>query len=392
MIIYNKEWLNNLRIGETAEKWFRKNLINKDQRRNIHEQYVCGYKKTNLFIRIGMFIFAFILASSAIGLVMLFIGTSGFESFGILFLLFAGIIYFVLRKFVTERYYFCNGIDDVLLHMSLSYFIVGISVFVFQAMTIGLQNQLLIIAIISLPVLIFGAIRFADSFATFTSYLCLLLIMFLLVSKTGSTGKALMPFILLLLSAVVYRWAYTTNLKSTAFYWRNCLNTLEVVTLLTLYAAGNYFVVRESTALMFDLQFLPGQEIPFAYVFYVLTLAIPVVYIAMGLRNKDRIPLRTGILLFAVSVITYKYYYHFMSPEATMIMAGALLILFSWAVIRALKNPWKGITGKDTGDEEAFIEAESLVIAQTFGAQATKSNDMDFGGGKFGGGGASGKF
>lgn len=392
MIIYNKEWLNNLRIGETAEKWFRKNLISEAQRRNIRQQYVCGYKKTNLFMRIGMFIFTFILASSAIGLVMLFIGGLGVESFGIQFLLFAGIIYFVLMKFVRERNYFRNGIDDMLLHMSLSYFIAGISVFVFQAMSSGFQNQVLIIAIISLPVLFFGALRFADSFATFTSYLCLLLIVFLLFNKTGSTGKAFMPFILLAISAVVYRWAYKTNLKSTAFYWHNCLNTLEAVTLLTLYAAGNYFVVRESTALMFDVQFLPGQEIPFAYVFYALTLAIPVVYVVLGLRNKDRIPLRTGILLFAASVITYKYYYHFMSPEATMIMAGALLVLFSWVVIRVLKNPWKGITAKDTGNEESFIEAESLVIAQTFGAQATKSNDMDFGGGKFGGGGAGGNF
>ena len=52
----------------------------------------------------------------------------------------------------------------------------------------------------------------------------------------------------------------------------------------------------------------------------------------------------------------------------------------------------EGITFKETEEESSIIEAESLLIAQTFGQQAAKSNDVDFGGGKFGGGGAGGDF
>ena len=152
--------------------------------------------------------------------------------------------------------------------------------------------------------------------------------------------------------------------------------------------------MRECSALLFHLSLAPGQDIPLAIIFYVLTLAIPIAYIITGIKNKDRIPLRTGILLSAFGVLTYRYYYHFVEAEIAMIIAGMFLVLLSWIVIRKLKTPWRGITFKDTGESSSFIDAESLLVAQTFGQQATNpnANDVEFGGGKFGGAGAGGDF
>ncbi|HKR05459.1 MAG TPA: hypothetical protein VJY62_12565 [Bacteroidia bacterium] len=391
MIIYNKDWLDNLRIHETAENWFRKSFITPSQLTGIKQEFFSGYKHTNLFVRIGLFLFTFILATSAIGLVMLFM-SAAIDSFGVIFLVFAGILWFVLEQFVKEKKYFRNGIDDMLLYISLGYFISGISVIVAQVTDTIDLNGVLIVAVIGLPVLVFAAVRFADAFVSLVAYVCLLLIIFILVHKTGTTGKALMPFAIMVVSFLVYVFVVKFKKEAAKIYWRHCLSTIETASLITLYAAGNYFVVRESSALLFNLSLQPGEDIPLAIVFYALTLAIPVAYIITGIRNKDRIPLRTGIILAALSVLTYRYYYHFMNAEAAMIIAGVFLVAVSWLVIKKLQTPWNEITFKDTGEEPSVIEAESLLIAQTFGQQATKKNDVEFGGGSFGGGGAGGNF
>lgn len=392
MLIYNKEWLDNMRMQEIAAKWIRKNLISLEQSKKINEQFVCGYKQTNFFVRTGLFLFTLLLVNSAAGLIMLFLGGIDFKNFGVVFFILGGINYFILEQFVKEKKYFRNGIDDMLLYIALSYFITGISVMVFQDTASTSLNNVLIIAVLVLPVLVFSAIRFADAFVSLVAYCFLLLIIFILINKTGSIGKAVMPFVMMMISYLVYFFIVKLNKIENKLYWRNCLNTVETSSLITLYAAGNYFVVRESSALLFDLSFDNGKDIPLSILFYVLTLAIPIAYMAMGIKNKDRIPLRTGIILAALAILTYQYYFHFIQAELVMIIAGILLIAISWLVIHKLKTPWKGITYLNTVDDLTFIEAESLVIAQTFGQHAVKSNEMDFGEGKFGGGGAGGNF
>ncbi len=391
MIIYNKEWLDNLRIQETGEKWFRRNQVSQMQLTEIEQQYVSGYKHTNLFVRIGLFLFTFILATCAIGLVGLLM-SGAIESIGFMLLLFAGITWYILEQFVKQRKYYRNGIDDMLLYISLSYFISGLGVIIFNMTDTISLNIVLLTATIVLPVLVLSAIRFADSLVCLMAYLCLLLVIFIVVHKTGEIGKALMPFVIMMVSFFTYR--FVTRLKESAskYYWLNCFNTIETASLIALYAAGNYFVVRESSALLFDLFILPGEDIPFAILFYILTLSIPIAYIIYGIKNKDRILLRTGIILSALAILTYRYYYHFINAEFAMIIAGAILFCVSGYVIRKLKTPCKGFTFKHADKERDFVEVESLLIAQTFGKTTTKSNDIDFGGGSFGGGGAGGGF
>ncbi len=81
-----------------------------------------------------------------------------------------------------------------------------------------------------------------------------------------------------------------------------------------------------------------------------------------------------------------------MEAEFAMILAGVVLIIGSWYVISKLKVPWRGIADKVPDEDASFIEAESILIAQTFGQQTAKPNDVEFGGGQFGGGGAGGDF
>ena len=391
MLAYNRTWLDHLRIHQAAEKWFRKSLISEQQLQVIKEKYVSDYKHTNFFVKIGLFLFTFILTNSAIGLMILFIGESSAEP-GIIFIISSAIIWFVLELFVKNKNYFSNGIDDMLLYAALAYFISGLAIIVFEVFKTVDINNILLLCLICLPVLVIAAIRFTDALVSLIAYCCLLSIIFILVYKTGATGKTLMPFAIMLVSFIVYQIMIRLKKINAMHYWHKCLSTVETSALITLYAAGNYFVVRESSALLFNLSLQPGQDIPLAVVFYVLTLAIPIVYIITGIKNKDRIPLRTGIILSALSILTYRYYYHFMSAEMAMIIAGLALVIFSWLIIKKLSTPWRGITFKESDEERTFADAESLLITQSFGQQAARANDFDFGGGKFGGGGAGGEY
>ena len=389
MIAYNKNWLDNLRIQNTADKWYRKGLIGQLQAESIKNQFTSGYKETNPFLRIGLALFTFIASVAAIGMILLVWGF-GDSLWGTVFLGVAVISWILLELSVKDNKYFRHGIDDMLLYCSIFYFVVGLCVLNLMKYDLT-TNDVLFISLGTFPILIIASIRFADSITSVLAYICMLLIIFLLVEKAGEIGKTIMPFVMLLVSFFVYRLVTGSKKNQRMHYWHHCLAAVEAVSLITLYASCNYFIVREASAEFFSLVLKPGDDIPLALIFYVLTLAIPAAYIVLGVRNKDRIRLRTGVILAALAVLTYRYYYHIISTEIALMVSGTMLVIFSWSVIQKLKTPWRGITFEDTEKDMAVAEAEGLLIAQTFGQQVVKSNEVG-GGGQFGGGGASGKF
>ena len=70
---YNKTWIEHLLVHQTAVKWFRKKLLDKEQFGNIISQAPTSYKATNPFARIGFALFTLIISSSALGLFGLFL-------------------------------------------------------------------------------------------------------------------------------------------------------------------------------------------------------------------------------------------------------------------------------------------------------------------------------
>jgi hypothetical protein len=61
--------------------------------------------------------------------------------------------------------------------------------------------------------------------------------------------------------------------------------------LLSLYAAGNYYIVREANTM---LSRQPGP-VAFGWLWWLLTATIPVFYIVNGVRRKDVLFLWTGL-------------------------------------------------------------------------------------------------
>ncbi|MBL0342514.1 MAG: hypothetical protein IPP71_17405 [Bacteroidetes bacterium] len=65
---YNKNWIDAVNIKNISEKLKKSNLIGDEQLLQIEESHKEKFYSPNLFVRIGLFIFTFILANSALGI------------------------------------------------------------------------------------------------------------------------------------------------------------------------------------------------------------------------------------------------------------------------------------------------------------------------------------
>jgi uncharacterized membrane protein YgcG len=145
---------------------------------------------------------------------------------------------------------------------------------------------------------------------------------------------------------------------------------------------------------LMGLAITEGEDIPFAFIFYVFTIFIPVAYLYFGLRKKDVVMLRVSLLVIAFSAFTFKYYFSLGHPEITLTLAGITLIAISIGVMRYLKIMRNGFTRDNLLSEQwGNMNIEAFLISQTMGGNqsAIAQSDMP-GGGRFGGGGASSDF
>ncbi len=179
--------------------------------------------------------------------------------------------------------------------------------------------------------------------------------------------------------------------KDSLKYWNDNLVIVEGASLLLIYAAGNYFVVQELSASMLNMYFEPGQDIPFAYVFYALTIIVPLVYLYFGIKNKDIVLLRVSLIAIAFSVFTFKYYFSLGHPAITLTLAGGLLTGVSLWLMQYLKVIRHGFTRENHLPEKwADMNVEAIIISQTLGGnQIAEDKSSLGGGGEFGGGGAT---
>jgi hypothetical protein len=402
MIAYNNTFLNNLAILKKCRTWFANNLISVEQMGAILKNYPANYYDPNLFIRIGLFLFMWLMIGAALGLYSLITlpawssGSSDtMRIFGLFTSsIFGGLSFLMLEKFIKEKNWFGNGMDDALLYSGLS------SIFslivIFAGDNLNGANDVLLICFLFLPMLTLTAMRYLDRLVTLAALICFYCICFLLIMKTGSIAKFIMPFAFIALSAGLYVVTRRFLNKEELIHYQRCLTVVKAVAMVVFYVAGNYFVIRESSVEYFGLDLSMGQDIPMAVIFYTFTALVPLGYLFYGLKKKDKLMVWVALLLIAISVLTFKYYFSLGHPEITLTTAGLLMILLAYASIRYLNEDRYGITFKDDPNEDDFLKsnAEALIIARSFGSAPAQPSGggVEFGGGEFGGAGSGDKY
>ena len=386
MIAYNSLWLRNINTRDQAQEAFHQDYLNKEEYENIKGNYPVGFFTPNLFIRIGLFILTAVILLFGFGLFSLLFLNSIVKAIGGMAIFFAFISYAALEYMVREKKHFRSGVDDALLWISACSFFGGVS----YLTNAGELANCTIVFFITL----YGSLRFGDKLMSLVLYISLLGIIFFACIKMGASAKQVVPFVMMAISVIVYGLVKKTMGEEIIRLYNNCLQIISIGALLSFYVACNYFVVRELSNALFDLNLAKNESIPFGWLFWIFTFVIPFFYIALGILKKDFVLIRVGLLLVAAIVITVRNYFPIASIEVIMTESGIILLVISYSLTLYLKNPRFGFTKLELAfdDTKGAIQIESLLVAETFASPSVATNGTKFGGGSFGGGGASSDF
>jgi hypothetical protein len=385
MIAYKKDGLDHLLIHEETNDLFLHGCISKEEKNAIDNKYPVGFYTPNIFIRIGLFVLTLIIQLFSFGLLAL-IFMSGIENtISGLLIFFSLIAYAALEYMVQAKNHYSSGVDDGLLW--------GFAICMFAGICLTHDLSNLTTCFVAFIISLYSAFRFADKLMTAIAYVALMGILFFICLEFGAAAKAIVPFVIMAASVVIYFVAGKLRSLKNAAHYLECLDVLKIVSLIGFYIAGNYYVVRELSNYMFHLNLQPGQGIPFGWLFWLFTIAIPVLYLVRGLLKKDIILIRVGLLLFAGIVFTVRYYHTIMPLEILMTASGLFLLAFCYALIKYLHEPKHGFTYQEISkkNKHGLVNIESLIIAETL-TPAAGQDHTKFGGGNFGGGGASGDY
>jgi hypothetical protein len=389
MIAYNHTSLDNLLINEEATDAFYQQLITIEEVNAIHKAYPINHYSPNAFIRVGLFLLTIVIVSMVYGfLLMLEIGGSD-KGIGILTFVFSLFLYGALEYIIREKKHYQSGIDDALLWLCIVAFI-GAANLIFSP-----ESPIPQAVLVFIPAFYF-LLRFGNAVMGALAFMALVTVVFYSVTSLGNMAKTVMPFLFMAISFFVYRLARNYSNNNRLRHYKKCCTVIEILALIILYAAGNYFVVREVSNSLFDLELKEGESVPFGWIFWILTVLLPAVYIFRGIQKRDVILLRTGLILVAAIIFTIRYYYHVAPIEIAMSIGGAIMIVVAYFITKYLTPPRHGFTHAEPNDPQlaGLLQVESLIVAQTFHHTPTPEADkhFDFGGGSGGGGGATDNF
>jgi len=396
MIAYVKTWLDNLCIQKVSILWAKSGLIEQAEQEGIAKSYITGYKEHGILSRIGIFVFTLIIMGSAFGLLSIFIFSNGRNSDTIakVVSIFYGLCCYAFAEFfVKDNRFIKTGVMEALLYTAVGFLDAGIVMIV----TNNEANlSPLAVSIAVFPLLAFVAIRFADSFLTLLAFISFLVMNALLLFELKSMGKMILPFETMALSFLCYWIIIKQKDKEELRFWSKCITVLEIASLTALYIAGNYMAIRMLTGSLLGIDIGPGEDIGLAPFFYAYTIIVPLIYIGLGLKRKNYIFMRLGLILFATGILSIKYYHSFMPPETALMIGGIAMIVIAWVCIRYLKTPKHGVTfaaNEHSEKHKVMADIAGIAISQVMSnhPQPTKP-DKQFGGGDFGGGGAGTDF
>lgn len=382
---YNNEWLANLAILKEAKKWFKNDFISAEQLTAIQGSYLCKFYHPNVMIRILLFIASWIAISGATGFFFLILESASENVIASLAIVYGtGLFLFAEKIFIQNSYHYKSGVTEGLLYHAAGFIIGGVG-----GLTDFNEHVMIITCML---VFLFVAVRYHDVILTIAAVGAFAFFIFYEMYELGGVMQQVIPLAMLVIFTPVYLMMRKIKQGEKFYLWNDCLTAAEVSSLIIICAAGNYLVVRELSIELLNMNLSADEEIPLAFVFYFLTIAIPVVYLIMGILKKDMVLLRVSMAAIAFSVFTFEYYFFHGLHEVILTVCGAVVLFASLFLYRFLKQPKNGFTHKKIWDE-SNLHAEAFIISQTMGGnQSSAEQPGQGGGGSFGGGGASGNF
>jgi hypothetical protein len=183
---------------------------------------------------------------------------------------------------------------------------------------------------------------------------------------------------------------------------RGAASAVVVVAMAAIYAAVNRYSVDqhavETMARGGSFSTAPASGV-FAALSTLATAVLPLALICWGLRRRQTLALDLGIVSAAISLVTLRYYVHLAPLWALLTAAGVVLVVGSLRTGRWLREGPEGerggFTARPLTERRPGLETAAIAVAfapEARPAPAPEPGGFTPGGGRYGGGGATGEF
>ncbi|GAB2531759.1 hypothetical protein [Spirosoma aerophilum] len=396
MKAYNEQWIYNRDVLMQSERWHRQGLLSDEQMEAVRKSYPVEFRRTNGFIEIGLFLFTTV-AILACYLLPASIFSSMMDSptaYGVFNIAFGFGVGIVGGFLINRRLLYRNGIDNAFVVTLTGFLAFGFNQFFPDGLSLAKH------CLLTLPLLLLVLWYYGDTLIAFFSLAAFYTAIFDSLLKV-SGGRDVIPFVMMGVSLLLYIGVrQIVNRTTDQSYYFDPLNLVQWLSLIILAASGNYFMVRELNGLL--LESGPGRpvltdapQIGLPVLFWILTFAIPIIYLWQGLTKRNRMLIILGTLGLIAAFMTVHKYTALVPLNVALTIGGLLLIGLAVAGIRYLSTPKQGFTDApdDDSPNDLFTNAASIAVVQaTSSIPHGPKDDLQFGQGDFGGAGSEGKY
>lgn len=383
-----------LRARDLLKDWAGEGFLTAAQYRLMEQETVSDLRRTNIFLRLVLFLFTLIIVGAAMALFfVVFLPQASTQATGIFMLIFAAISYAAAELAVSQARLYRYGIEEALAACSVGFLCVGM-----EASPKANGTEFLVPAagaIVSLWIWH----RFGLPYAFLAAMIFVVWLPGYCTSSRWAQHLIVAAFYTVGLSIVTavrrrYRLTYLDAVYSIA----------EALLWLGIYLAIN---LQLSSMNLFG-RWWSGSPLttefprPFYWATWVLIWCLPPLVLARGLRRKDRFVIAVGAIAAVLTLVTNKPYLGWERHTWDPMLLGALLIGVALLTRRWLaagpgeiRHGFTGqrLSGKDKRWMNAGTAALGLVSPNMITpSPKTCSSDVHFGGGDSGGGGATSDF
>ena len=396
-----------LRARSLIRDWTGEGFLTEAQRQRMESDTVCEFRRTNIFLRLVLFLFTLIITGAAVGLFFaVVLPRSPAQTKGVFLLLFAGAAYGAAEFAVSEYHLYRYGIEEALAACSVGFLCAGLQSVFFSGRHYSQPPEraefLVPAAGAVLSLWIWRRFGLPYAFPA-----AMIFVVFLPRYWTSSHSA----------EHLIVAAFYTAGLTAVAavrsrhrFEYLNAGYALvEAFLWLGIYLAINLQVSPLpllSSSLFGRVSNSPRDATEFSTSFYwtswVLIWCLPPAILARGVRGRDRAVIAAGAITAVLTLITNKPYLGWQRHEWDPMLPGALLVAVAVFLRRWLDAGPDGIRHNFTarrlsGNDKRLMNAGSAVFSllsphSVMPGPPTGDHDVRFGGGDSAGGGASSDF
>jgi hypothetical protein len=390
-----------LRARDLLKDWAGEGFLTEAQHQQMEQETVCELRRTNIFLRLVLFLFTLIILGAGVGLFfVVFFEHAAEQTVGVFLLIFAVPSYAAAEIAVSQARLYRHGIEEALAAVSAGFLCVGLAMALFGGSSYSParhEAEFLVPAAGAIASLWIWR-RFGLPYAFLAAMVFVVWLPDYWTRSHAAEHVIIAAFYAAGLFAVAairprYRLTYLNDEHSIA----------EALLWLGIYLAIN---LQLSSLNLLGHWWGGPQAEEYSRSFYwatwALTWCLPPVVLVRGLRIKDRFVIGAGGITAVLTLATNKPYLGWERHTWDPMLLGALLTGLAILIRRWLARAPGGVragftarrlSGKDKRWMNVGTAALGLASPNVVApSPQPRSPDVHFGGGDSGGGGASSDF